>query len=418
MTILQKISNGKYDRIVFIGGILDEKYKDKIEKKLTNFLPHSADIFQKNMINGLLENGIRDITILNSQYVGTFPRYYDGIKVLGKETYYGNERDIELVDTEFFNIPFFNKKSRYNNLIRSMKRKCGTREKMLFIVYSLLPHNADIISYIKKNYPLSKIVLVITDFPEYMTLNTEDFFSFSKIYHRIDSWINKNKILRCFSAVDYYILLSKYMEELIPNIKQNQICVMEGILDTNSFDKIKNMQVQCNQKIIVYTGALEENLGIMDLVEAFKSIKSREYQLVIAGNGTCRNDIQNEEAKDTRIHYIGSLDKKDAIKLQISADILVCPTRTGIGCSKYAFPCKLLEYLYTGRKVVATKLECIPKEYESQIIFAEQSIDGLAKALKKAINMDTVNNIEQIDWIKKNKSAKEQMKRIIKFVSE
>ncbi len=410
------------ERIVFIGGILDEKYKKDILATLKNFLPNSADIFQKNLLNGLLENGISSLTVINSLHVGSFPRYCNMLKIKNRATYYDNHQNIELIDTGFVNLPIVGKDSRFRSTKKAINQKFSVDDNILFIVYSLLPQNAKIISYLKKKYPNSRIMLIITDFPQYMVMNIEKQYSISGIYHSIDNSLNKRLFDNCYEAVDYYVLLSPYMQELIPGIDSKKVLILDGILDVSLFDRIRSNvsdDGQQEKKRIVYTGALEAELGLTDLVEAFNKLQKDSCVLQIAGDGTYKEWVIEKTVLNPNIEYLGSLQKSDAVKLQLEADILVCPTRMNIGAAKYAFPAKLLEYLYTGNIVVSNRLPCISDDYYPYITFTDgNTVDDLANTLASCLQKENCVDLDQIEWIRNHRSSKGQARRIIDFAGK
>lgn len=416
-----EISKLKYDHLVFVGGILDEKYQNEIFEKIINFLPNSADILQKNIINGMLKNGINDLTIINSKYVGSYPKYYKNICIKKNYTFYSKNENVKLIDTGFINLPIINTKSRFCSLKKAITDNFGNNEKILFIVYSLLPHNALIINYLKKTYPNSKILIIITDFPQYMRLDKYSTkLSISYIYHKIFNAINKKTINTCLQQADFYVLLTKYMKDLIPKVCEKKVLIIEGAIDVDEYDRQRLKKKETDlTRIITYTGALEYSLGIIDLLEAFSILNEKNCQLNIIGDGLLRDTVIQYSKKNNNIKYLGKMSKKDTISMQLKSDILVCPTKIGEACSKYAFPCKLIEYLYTGNIVVSNKLECIPKEYDKYIRYTKDgSIKSIAQAIKSALNTDINYNFNQINWIKENKSVTRQVQKLLKFINE
>ena len=69
----------------------------------------------------------------------------------------------------------------------------------------------------------------------------------------------------------------------------------------------------------------------------------------------------------------------DVARLDIA---VVASERTGV-----ASPMKLLEYMALGRPVLTTRLPGIPDDYADKLLFADDSVEGLAAAISDAFRM-------------------------------
>src|SRR5690606_15738320 len=142
-------------------------------------------------------------------------------------------------------------------------------------------------------------------------------------------------------------------------------------------------------KSILYTGTLNKKYGILILLEAFELIKKDNYQLWICGAGEAEEDITKISANDHRIKFFGRVSRKEALRLQRKATVLINPRKSEEVFTKYSFPSKNMEYLLSGRPTIAYKLPGIPAEYEEYMFFIEdETAQGMAKKIIEACEKD------------------------------
>ena len=139
---------------------------------------------------------------------------------------------------------------------------------------------------------------------------------------------------------------------------------------------------------IFYTGTLHEKFGVMNLVRAFRTIHSENYELVICGVGDSEEAIKAAAEEDSRIHFLGKLPRDQVLEWQSKATVLVNPRQNNEEFTKYSFPSKTMEYLSSGVPLVAYKLDGIPDEYDPFIHYVkDDSIECLADTLKSVCEM-------------------------------
>lgn len=69
--------------------------------------------------------------------------------------------------------------------------------------------------------------------------------------------------------------------------------------------------------------------------------------------------------------------------------MLVNPRQNNEEFTKYSFPSKNMEYLLTGRPVIAYKLDGIPDEYDNYFYYVEDdSIDSFTRKIEEVLLMD------------------------------
>jgi glycosyltransferase involved in cell wall biosynthesis len=376
-------------KILFIGGVFDEEMEKDILIKSKGTVHYAANKLQWNLIDGLLSIDDLKLSILSAPLIGAFPNDYQSIKINGRNTYYSI---VKCNYVGFNNIWGYRNISRKRNLIKGLKDfACADTENKVIIVYS--PHTPFLQAaiYAKKIDPSIHICLIVPDLPQFMNLNHKRSFIYEK-FKKIDIAIFKKISI----YIDSFVLLTEQMKEIL-NIGKRPHIVVEGVVKKDSM-QIESLSSNCNNShymSIVYTGTLNRKFGIIKLVEAFRKINIENVQLKICGSGDSEEIIKSFASQDDRIIFLGQLSNKDAVKLQKSATLLVNPRPNNEEFTKYSFPSKNLEYMLTGRPVVAYKLDGIPEEYDKYICYVEDdSIDSLKSTIENILLMDEVSRID------------------------
>ena len=160
----------------------------------------------------------------------------------------------------------------------------------------------------------------------------------------------------------------------------------------------------------------------MNLLEAFREIDSPNYRLVICGIGDCESEIKKRAQEDSRILFQGQLKRKDVLKLQSEATVLVNPRQNHEEFTKYSFPSKNLEYLSSGIPLVAYKLDGIPDEYDEYINYVkDNSIDSLRDMLIKICeDVDgsaATRAARAMHFVRSEKNAQKQTLKIVEMIN-
>ena len=191
---------------------------------------------------------------------------------------------------------------------------------------------------------------------------------------------------------------------------------MEGIATETEIQR--HTKAENEIKTVLYSGTLHKRFGVLNLVHAFGLIENPSYKLVICGIGDSEKEIKDVAAKDPRIDFRGQLDRKDILKLQQEATVLVNPRQNNEEFTKYSFPSKNLEYLSSGTPLVAYKLDGIPDEYDDFINYVpDNSPETLANKLIEVCEQSPQKRRSHGEAARKfvleNKNAVVQTKKIL-----
>lgn len=280
---------------------------------------------------------------------------------------------------------------------------------MVFI-YSIGSLQYKVASLLKRKYPQVKIISIIADLPEYMSMSTSPIV---QVLKKIDWKIIKYNI----QAISGFVFLSPYMKEKLP-IGDKPWIQVEGIFNA----KDENIQ-EASEKgnYIFYSGALYEKYGVNDLVNAFNLIQDTNVELWLCGYGESESFIKKSQKQNPRIKFLGILDRDKVLDLQKNARLLINPRHSTEEFTRYSFPSKTMEYLVSGTPVLMSRLACIPSNYDDYLFyFDDESVEGFAKKIDEVLRMDStqLNSIGRLarKFILTKKNPIVQCQRIVDFV--
>lgn len=204
-----------------------------------------------------------------------------------------------------------------------------------------------------------------------------------------DGWILETQIL-----VDYYMPKAK---------KRAKCCIIPMTVEEERFLNVSLVDSKFKKygKYIAYCGNMCEIDGLSILIKAFAIIsgKYQDVKLLLAGNSS---DVpsQKQLAKDlgieNRVVFLGKVLRDDVPVLLAGAYALALASPTSIrSCA--SMPCKVGEYLCTGRPVIVTGLGEIPKYVQdgvSAYLAKPDSAELFAEKLNEALkDSDTASSI-------------------------
>jgi len=401
--------------VLFLGGVFDEDMEKNILKKTKNTVHYAANNLQWNLINGLLEINNLQLEIISAPLIGAFPKDYKSILCKRKQTMYKNTLCNYV---GFNNLWGYRNISRKNNLINEIKGFALSKsQEKVILVYS--PHTPFLQAsiYAKKLDPSIHICLIVPDLPQFMNLNLKH----SLIYDLLKK-IDINLFERNLKYVDSFVLLTEQMKNIL-RVGEKPYIVIEGVVSNKfKFDnKNDSIYFNSNDLNVVYTGTLNSKFGIKNLIEAFHRVERIDAKLKICGRGDSEKFIKEFAIKDHRIIYMGQLSNKEAIELQLKATVLVNPRQNIEEFTKYSFPSKNLEYMMTGRPVIAYKLDGIPDEYDNYMIYVkDNSVESLTTIIEDVLSMDENERdrfgIKGKNFVLEEKNNVNSIKKIINMI--
>lgn len=149
-----------------------------------------------------------------------------------------------------------------------------------------------------------------------------------------------------------------YLERGIGRKKQYSVIYHGVELDRFDVDQTPSNVPPTEGSVVTFVGRIEDGKGVLDLVSAFKNIKSSEdHTLFIVGRGKKEKEVEkkiSEVGLDSSAHLLGY--REDVPELLNITDVLVLPSyREGT-------PRVITEARAAGLPVVSTNIAGIPEQ--------------------------------------------------------
>ncbi len=360
---------------LFLGGVFAKVNEEEVISNSKSSVEYSANIFQERLISGLKKNGI-SLHVVSAPFIGAFPKYYKKAYFNGFE----HQQD-EYEYVRFNNVWGIRNISRTKAIKKAIRQYISfASDKKLIIVYSAHTPFIEAAVYAKRKDRDIKICLVVPDLPQYMNLNKEksniyDFLKKLDIYHMNGLMEN----------VDSFVLLTEQMKDVL-HVKNRPYMIVEGIIDDEDEKKpVESIEKKQNEKYVVYAGKINQRFGVIDLTDAFRLIKDKEYRLIFCGKGDALDYVLDASRVDSRIIYKGQLPVSEVRACIQMANVLVNPRLNNEEYTKYSFPSKNIEYLLSGNPVVAYMLDGMKEIYKDFLYVPRGSKpDELAECICEA----------------------------------
>lgn len=405
---------------------LSQYYPDGIIDKCVSIskigMDWAAHNLSKAIIQGFKENSINgksindnvhcandfDFSVLNVPMIGSFPPF-------SKSPFAPSYSDKDVESIGYVNITYLKRLDIKRRLVKSIRKWArGHNGEKVLLMYNFL--YLDVIVTLKKEFEDLKVVLLVTDLPEYMTPHETILTRLNNIISPLEN----NKKGERYDYVDGYILLAEGMRHRMP-VGNKPWLLMEGIY--NDECSMRQVGEKDAEKVIMYSGNLGTRYGIRLLLDAFSKINDKDYRLWIRGNGELENEIKELAQKDSRIVLLERMSREELTRHQKRATIVVNPVPASQEFTAYFFPSKTLEYMASGTPTLMFPLACLPQEYYRHLYFFDnESPESMAARIKEICEMpqEELNTfgMKASEFILLNKSPKAQVARIIEFINK
>ena len=178
---------------------------------------------------------------------------------------------------------------------------------------------------------------------------------------------------------NYIVLNENAAKEFVPH---SQYMVMDGGVEPSEYPE-ETIGWNGKEKNIIYTGALVDYSGIMNLIAAMALLEDNTIVLDIYGDGVLRPEIETIASQNPKIRYHGRVSNREAMAAQQSAWLLANPRPTQSHIAQVTFPSKIFEYLMSGRPVMTTRLNGFSADYDDLLFWVE---GNTPEALAERIN--------------------------------
>lgn len=392
-------------RIVFIGGLFSDKQQEDVYRNSKTMPNMAANVHQWNIVNGLTD----EVDIINPLFLGNYPNEYKKIFV-AREEWSHNERSSN-ISPSTINIFGLKQIFRLFNLTHEIRKKIKKQDDTVIVVYSLNTSFLVSLRLAMVGHNDIPTCVIVPDLPLFYITNAGK----SKLY-RILKTIDWKIMVHLCKRIDSFILLTEAMKDKL-NINKQPYMISEGICEVD--DKKYDDPIENNT--ICYTGTLDREFGILDLIRNFLAVADDEWVLKIAGGGNAKSEIEKISRENARIIYCGILTNLDTKKLQRTSKVLINPRSSDEEFTKYSFPSKTMEYLKSGRPVIMHKLPGIPPEYDDYLLYFDNTSDDAVQKGLIDVMSKTTKELNEIGakgkkFVETEKNCKVQGKRIIEFL--
>lgn len=208
------------------------------------------------------------------------------------------------------------------------------------------------------------------------------------------TWIKDTFYPRMFSLVNVLFPAGTRQKEyfLHYRVPEAQIHIVQMTVDVTKIAKlsseIKKSRKEIRESIglksdsvaFIFVGRLEEYKGVCLLLETFGMRLSPNVQLLIVGDGSCRELVEQAVASDQRIRYLGRRDFAGVVEAFTISDVAVVPS------SFEPWGLVVNEAMAAGLPVIATdRVGCVDdlvRHGETGLVVPAQSVDELVGAMQ------------------------------------
>ena len=397
------------EKYIFIGGIYPEIKVDEIMDKFGCLPQDAADMFQKSLINGLEDNLKKPVTVFNTYFLPSSFFRFEKVTPYEWDGKYGVNYNLSYTRNRIFG---FN--SKCNSIVKSVSAwidKNAVNDSINVIVYPAYFPFLKAVTSLKKRYSI-KVCLVVPDLPDFMGLTSNRSF-----YNKLSEDFSRKSFDKYISCVDSFVFLTEYMSESV-NKYNKPFRVIEGIAPYGYKYGLRDNKV--TQRRIVYSGRLQLKYGIDNYLKAISLIDDDTLLFDFYGNGEGVDIIKNFSKKDSRVRYMGYLLADELHEIHQNSLLLINPRQNEFEYTKYSFPSKTMEYMMSGRPVIAYMLDGMPEEY-SEYVFSPT--DDSPQALAEIINRCASLSDEKLtefgeharSFVLNNKNASSQSLKILEL---
>ena len=376
-----------------------EEYLKSISK---NGISAAHQKLQTNICAGLRNNG-NQVTLLSVLPLGNFPFKSNVFYSRGCSHPNGG------IEIDTVNLPcvkhIIRERRVYSEITKWIKGDASSKSIIIYDLY--LPFLRAAVKA-KKKFGIN-VFVVVPDIPGKLNVEYDS-------YDRITRFYKDNQadaVKRLIKYADGAFLLTKYMAEVL-EITDKPWIVVEGMVEG-----FKSSGSYYCDKTFLYSGQLNEQVGVRSLMTVWDLLPP-DYKLYICGSGELEKEILTYASDHSNVEYLGFLgrDKMNGIEEKVSC--YINPRKSSEEYTRYSFPSKTLEYLRTGKPVIAYKLDGIPEDYDDLLFYPDdESPEALAAKIR---NMSDLNT-EQLASLREKqrvfvetKSSKVQCARMMSLI--
>lgn len=393
--------------LLYIGFAVDKETQNK-----SPYVSVAGNKFQLGILEGLKANF--NLKIFSILPTATWPT---GNCIQKKRIVDENGMKLELIP--FINIRIFKELSLMATNFVEVLRYCLKNREKVIITYNGEAYYTIPIRILKKFFKF-KYICMMVDPPLYEGTTNRSGYIW-KVLYQLKALAYKKAV----KVSDGIIILNKGVLNQW-DLHEKKAILIEGGVNICDFqfdeDQMNAERFDNNYFNIVFSGVLHEHSGILSFVKIFKEYNNPKVRLYIFGDGVFKEAIEREIANSENIFMCGTRTNAEILKIQKSADLLICPNEIEHPINQGAFPSKLLEYMMSGTPVIATALPCLKGEYQDYLFLYDGMLKTFSVQMNKLLSMSRLER-QKIgekarQFIIYNKSWKSQSEKISEWIEE
>ena len=340
-------------KILYFGTICEKEHYERIYADFRSKPSVAPFTFESALLKGFAENGA-ELEAVSFPVIPAFPKSKHLAWGFRKEVLESGYRTTWISTVNISGIKQLSQRFTSALLLKKWLKDNEQEEKAVLIYSAYQPVSKSIVTLCKKYH--TKCYAVIPDLPRDMyriaRVNPVK-KTLSRFYVRAAEQVQ--------GKFDGYIYLTEKMKDVInPDAPYT---IVEGIANVSEGGTIA-LEDKAPGKVIMYAGALNEKLGIGNMIQAFMRLPHQDARLWLFGSGDFEEEIKKYATKDPRIEFWGRVSRQEILRYEQQATLLVNVRNDQDEFTRYSFPSKVIEYMLSGTPMLMTKLSGIPDEYE------------------------------------------------------
>jgi len=212
-----------------------------------------------------------------------------------------------------------------------------------------------------------------------------------------DFIIKNTDAITCVSTYMKNELLNTVSPDLRSElIKKTKIIPMGVYIGSFRINKNKNY-LRKKYKVdakwsILFIGRLAEKKGVKYLLETIRNLKNIDVELLIAGDGPLRQDLESLTKNynlEEKVKFLGYASKDMKLELFSVADIIVIPSIITKSGDTEGFPVVMLESFASKKPLIITNVGGVSdalKNNVNGILIKQKNVKQIENAIRKIVN--------------------------------
>ncbi len=293
-----------------------------------------------------MEAGINVSRVLSQRPFCSFPRF--------KTLWCGGTLTVVTPKLSVKQLPFLNVtalRTLWTGIavvIEAVSWRCTSARgaKRIIMIYNLTEPNG-VFAYLAAKLTGSHVVASLNDVfvPGVMVASSP--------LRKADFWLQKQLIPRLDGAV---VVSASIRDSLCAGLPTLQIegGIPEDLLSWDPKPSHSNDALSQPRFRVLLSGSLTEANGVLDVLAALAKCEIPNIELFVAGRGPLADRVRDAAFQDSRIVYLGFLDRGSLLECYKRMDLLLNIRITQRIKTDFFFPSKLVEIIATGLPVLTT----------------------------------------------------------------